>query len=68
MAGGGRHHADWNQVQKGHRRKNESVLQGYTALRYYYADVVHRPEAMVSEVLAVLGRRGNWRVALGAGF
>jgi very-short-patch-repair endonuclease len=53
----GRHHADWNQVQKDHRRNNESVVQGYTALRYYYPDVVHRPEAMVSEVLAVLGRR-----------
>ncbi|MDQ0674746.1 very-short-patch-repair endonuclease [Pseudarthrobacter siccitolerans] len=53
----GRHHADWKQVKKDHRRNNESVVQGYTALRYYYSDVVHRPKAMVDEVLAVLGRR-----------
>lgn len=53
----GRHHAEWNQVKKDHRRNNESVLQGYTALRYYYSDVVYRPEAMVAQVLAVLGRR-----------
>ncbi|MFJ6079495.1 endonuclease domain-containing protein [Pseudarthrobacter sp. NPDC092419] len=53
----GRHHAEWNQVQKDHRRNNESVVQGYTALRYYYPDVVHHPEAMVAQVLQVLARR-----------
>jgi len=53
----GRHHAEWKQVQKDHRRNNESVLQGYTALRYYYADVVYRPQEMVQQVLAVLERR-----------
>lgn len=53
----GRHHAEWRQVQKDHRRNNESVLQGYTALRYYYSDVVHDPESMVAQVLQVLARR-----------
>jgi len=53
----GRHHAEWKQVQKDHRRNNESVLQGYTALRYYYADVVYRPREMVEQVLSVLKRR-----------
>ncbi|TQJ34337.1 very-short-patch-repair endonuclease [Arthrobacter sp. SLBN-122] len=53
----GRHHAEWKQVQKDHRRNNESVLQGYTALRYYYADVVFRPQEMVEQVLTVLKRR-----------
>ncbi|MFJ6028157.1 endonuclease domain-containing protein [Pseudarthrobacter sp. NPDC092424] len=53
----GRHHAEWKQVQKDHRRNNESVVQGYTALRYYYPDVVHYPEAMVAQVLQVLARR-----------
>ncbi|WP_240720949.1 endonuclease domain-containing protein [Pseudarthrobacter sp. NamE2] len=53
----GRHHAEWKQVQKDHRRNNESVRQGYTALRYYYADVVHRPDVMVARVLQVLARR-----------
>lgn len=53
----GRHHADWKQVQKDHRRNNESVLQGYTALRYYYGDVVYRPQEMVAQVIAVLNRR-----------
>jgi very-short-patch-repair endonuclease len=53
----GRHHADWKQVKKDHRRNNESAVQGYTALRYYYSDVVYHPEAMVNEVLSVLARR-----------
>ncbi|MFB9716475.1 endonuclease domain-containing protein [Arthrobacter methylotrophus] len=52
----GRHHAEWKQVKKDHRRNNLSVIQGYTVLRYYYSDVVHDSEAMVAEVLAVLGR------------
>lgn len=50
----GRHHAEWKQVKKDHRRSNLSVVQGYTVLRYYYSDVVYDPEAMVAEVLAVL--------------
>ncbi len=52
----GRHHAEWKQVKKDHRRNNLSVIQGYTVLRYYYSDVVHDSEAMVAEVLALLGR------------
>ena len=60
----GRHHAEWNQVQKDHRRNNESVVQGYTALRYYYSDVVYHPDAMVAQVLAVL-ERGARSSALG---
>lgn len=31
---------------------------GYLVLRYYYDDVIHRPDAMVAEVQAVLRR---WR-------
>ncbi|SEJ32137.1 Very-short-patch-repair endonuclease [Arthrobacter sp. yr096] len=54
----GRHHSDWAQVKRGHRRGNVSAVKGYTVLRYYYADVVHNPEEMVQEVLAVLAR-GN---------
>lgn len=53
----GRHHADWTQVRKDHRRNNESAVQGYTALRYYYQDVVHNPAEMVAQVLVVLARR-----------
>lgn len=53
----GRHHGDWAQVKKDHRRNNRSVVQGYTVLRYYYADVVHRPDEMVAEVLSVLAAR-----------
>jgi len=30
------------------------VVQGYAVLRYYYADVVYDPAAMVAEVLTVL--------------
>ncbi len=50
----GRSHGDWAQVKKDQRRNNRSVVQGYTVLRYYYADVVHDPAAMVAEVLEVL--------------
>lgn len=53
----GRHHADWAQVKKDHRRNNESVVQGFTALRYYYQDVVYNPAEMVAQVLTVLARR-----------
>lgn len=53
----GRHHAEWTQVKKDHRRNNESVVQGFTALRYYYADVVYSPADMVGQVSAVLARR-----------
>lgn len=53
----GRHHADWAQVKKDHRRNNESVIQGYTVLRYYYADVVYSPADMVAQVRSVLDRR-----------
>ncbi|UKA49539.1 endonuclease domain-containing protein [Arthrobacter sp. FW305-123] len=52
----GSHHSDWAQVKKDHRRGNVSAVKGYTVLRYYYADVVHRPEKMVQEVLAVMAR------------
>ena len=53
----GRHHADWAQVKKDHRRNNESVVQGFTALRYYYSDVVYSSADMVAQVLGVLARR-----------
>lgn len=38
--------------RKDHRRNNESAVQGYTALRYYYHDVVYNPAEMVAQVLA----------------
>jgi very-short-patch-repair endonuclease len=50
----GRHHGEWEQVKKDQRRNNRSVVMGYAVLRYYYADVVHEPQKMVGEVLAVL--------------
>ncbi len=50
----GRHHGDWAQVKKDQRRNNVSVVRGYSVLRYYYDDVVHRPARMVAEVQAVL--------------
>lgn len=44
-------------VKRDQRRNNRSVLGGYLVLRHYYADVVHAPEEMVAEVLAVLKLR-----------
>ena len=47
-----RHHAEWPQAKKDQRRNNRSVTQGYTVLRYYYADVIHGPGAMVAKAPA----------------
>lgn len=44
-------------VKNDQRRNNRSILGGYLVLRYYYADVVHSPEEMVTEVLTVLKLR-----------
>jgi very-short-patch-repair endonuclease len=53
----GRHHGEWTQIKKDQRRNNMSVVRGYLVLRYYYDDVVHHPDRMVAEVLAVLAGR-----------
>ena len=55
-------HFEPKAVKRDQRRNNRSILGGYLVLRYYYADVVHAPEEMVSEVLAVLElrRRGKF--------
>jgi very-short-patch-repair endonuclease len=55
---GGSHFAA-KSVKRDQRRNNKSILGGYLALRYYYEDVVHTPDEMVAEVLAVLER---WRL------
>ncbi len=57
-------HFEPRAVKKDQRRNNKSILGGYLVLRYYYEDVVHSPDAMVAEVLAVLElrRRGVFQV------
>lgn len=54
-------HFEPKSIKRDQRRNNRSILGGYLVLRYYYDDVVYRPEAMVAEVLAVLElwRRGH---------
>ncbi|MBT2594632.1 endonuclease domain-containing protein [Arthrobacter sp. ISL-72] len=56
----GRSHAEPRQVKKDRKRNNATVIGGRLGLRYGYDDVVHHPERMVAEVLAVLElcRRG----------
>ena len=51
--------ASWSRVQvkKDRRRNNASLIGGYLVLRFGYDDVVHHPERMVAEVLAVLELR-----------
>ena len=57
----GRHHAEWSQVKKDHRRSNLSLERGYVVLHYYYDDVVYSPAKMVAQVLSVLARgRKAW--------
>lgn len=50
-------HFEPKAVKRDQRRNNRSILGGYLVLRYYYADVVHSPDEMVAEVLAVLELR-----------
>lgn len=50
-------HFEPKSVKRDQRRNNRSILGGYLVLRYYYEDVVHTPEAMVAEILAVLELR-----------
>ncbi|MFJ4209563.1 type IV toxin-antitoxin system AbiEi family antitoxin domain-containing protein [Paenarthrobacter sp. NPDC089675] len=47
-------HLEGRQVKKDQYRNNASISGGRLVLRYYYADVVHYPERMVAQVLAVL--------------
>ncbi|MFK4295910.1 very-short-patch-repair endonuclease [Arthrobacter sp. GAS37] len=53
----GRTHLEGRQVKKDRYRDNASVRGGLLALRYYYEDVVYRPEEMVNEILMVLRHR-----------
>lgn len=58
-------HFEPKSVKRDQRRNNRSILGGYLVLRYYYEDVIHSPDVMVAEVLAVLElrRRGESRAA-----
>ena len=50
-------HMEPRQVKKDQRRNNAALGAGLLPLRYYYDDVVHHPERMVAQVLAVLRLR-----------
>ena len=47
-------HFEPKSIKRDQRRNNQSIIGGYLVLRYYYEDVVHRPEVMVTEIQAVL--------------
>ena len=47
-------HLEAKQVKKDRVRNNATVVGGRLCLRFGYADVVHYPERMVAQVLAVL--------------
>lgn len=50
-------HLEPRQVKKDRRRNNATVVGGFLVLRFGYDDVVHHPERMLAEVLAVLELR-----------
>ena len=52
-------HSGTEDFARDRRRGNALADQGYVLLRFTYRDVVHRPEALVAQVLRVLagGRR-----------
>jgi very-short-patch-repair endonuclease len=47
-------HLEPRQVKKDRKRNNATLIGGRLCLRFGYDDVVHHPERMVAEVLAVL--------------
>lgn len=49
-------HLDARQFKKDRRRDNSAILQGMPVLRFFYDDVVHAPEGVLSQVRAVLAR------------
>lgn len=53
----GHTHEDALQRAKDYRRDRAAQLQGYEVLRYTYADIVYRPDAMVAEVKEAVARR-----------
>src|SRR6478609_2744672 len=53
----GASHLEPLQVKKDRRRNNASLIGGYLVLRFGYDLVVHHPERMLAEVLAVLELR-----------
>ncbi|MFK4638168.1 type IV toxin-antitoxin system AbiEi family antitoxin domain-containing protein [Paenarthrobacter histidinolovorans] len=50
-------HLEPKQVKKDQYRNNAGMRGGLLTLHYYYGDVVHQPERMVGEVLAILRNR-----------
>ncbi|WP_231941418.1 endonuclease domain-containing protein [Arthrobacter sp. U41] len=50
-------HLEPRQVKKDRGRNNASVVAGYLVLRFGYEFVVHHPEQMLAQVLAVLEQR-----------
>ncbi|MDE8666975.1 DUF559 domain-containing protein [Pseudarthrobacter sp. H3Y2-7] len=50
----GETHLEPRQVKKDRKRNNATLIGGHLGLRFGYDDVVHHPERMVAEVLAVL--------------
>jgi very-short-patch-repair endonuclease len=57
-------HLEANQVKKDRARNNATVIGGRLCLRFGYAEVVHHPERMVDQVLAVLeqSRQGSFNL------
>jgi very-short-patch-repair endonuclease len=57
-------HLEANQVKKDRARNNAIVIGGRLCLRFGYAEVVHHPERMVDQVLAVLeqSRQGSFNL------
>jgi very-short-patch-repair endonuclease len=60
----GASHLEAKQVKKDRVRNNATVVGGRLCLRFGYVDVVHHPEQMVAQVLAVLerSRQGSFSV------
>jgi very-short-patch-repair endonuclease len=48
-------YAESGQLQREKQRQNALVRLGYVVLRYTWADIVHRPAMVVSQVRAALG-------------
>lgn len=53
----GRSHAGWQVQVRDKQRQNQVVLLGWKPLRFTWADMVHRPDEVVAEVVGALTAR-----------
>jgi very-short-patch-repair endonuclease len=55
-------HRSKEAFRRDRRRQNQAVILGWKPLRFTWTDIVHQPERMAAEVMAVVHRRQTARL------